>query len=114
MNAKERAKRVRFKLKSSANNSRIRLSVFRSLLHISVQAIDDSKGCTIAQASTNFKDFPLKDARAMEKAQWVGKEIANKLLGMKIKDVYLDRGAYSYHGKIKALADAAREAGLDF
>jgi len=113
MNANKRANRIRFGLKSKAGG-RIRLSVFRSLQHISVQAIDDAKGNTIAQASTNFKDFPLKTAKSMEKAQWVGQEIAKKLLAAKITDVYLDRGSYAYHGKIKALADAAREQGLNF
>lgn len=113
MDSKERAKRNRYKLKKHANG-RIRLSVFRSIRHFSVQAIDDEKGVTIAHASSNFKDFPLKTSSVVEKVEWVGQEIAKKLSELSVKTVYLDRGAYSYHGKIKAFAEAARNAGLDF
>jgi large subunit ribosomal protein L18 len=113
MNSRERAQRIRYKLKINSDGERVRLSVFRSLQHISVQAIDDKKGCTIAHASTNLKDFAAKGT-ATDKAKAVGKEIGEKLLKMQVKDVYFDRGKFAYHGNIKALADAAREAGLNF
>lgn len=113
MNAQERAKRVRFKLRAIAGD-RMRISVFKSLQHIHVQVIDDVKGVTIASASTNSKEYTLGKASRTQKAEWVGKEIAKKLAQKKVKAVYLDRGPYAYHGAIKALADAARSAGLNF
>lgn len=113
MNAKKRAQRVRFKLRSCANN-RLRLSVFKSLKHFSVQAIDDVNGVTKACVSTNSKACELKGASRKEKADWVGKEIARKLLAENISQVYLDRGARAYHGIIKAFAESARMSGLNF
>ena len=111
--ADRRAQRVRFKLRATAGE-RLRLSVFKSLQHIHVQVIDDVKGITVASASTNSKDCKLDKATKTQKAEWVGKEIAKKLIDKKIKLVYLDRGARAYHGAIKALADAARSSGLSF
>ncbi len=113
MNANKRAQRTRFKLRSNAGE-RMRLSVFKSLQHIHVQAIDDAKGITVASASTNSKDYTLGKATRVQKAEWVGKEIAKKLVEKKIEVVYLDRGPYAYHGAIKAFADAARNGGLSF
>ena len=112
MRSIKRAKRVRYKLRSSSD--RTRLSVFKSINHISVQAIDDIKGETIASATTNCKAFDLTKASRTQKAEWVGKQIAAKLQEKKVKAVCLDRGSYAYHGVIKALADAARAGGLDF
>lgn len=120
MIAKERAKRIRFKLRQNANG-RIRLCVFKSLQHFSVQAIDDAKGVTIASAGTNSKSFQeaAKDAKlakstCSQKAEWVGKAIAKKLDELGVRAVYLDRGACAYHGVIKAFAEAARSEKLEF
>lgn len=112
-NCARRAARVRYKLRQNSED-RLRLSVFRSLQHMHVQAIDDVKGITVASATTNSKDCKLGKASKTEKAKWVGAEIAKKLNEKKVKLVYLDRGSYAYHGAVKALADAAREAGLSF
>lgn len=113
MNAKLRAQRVRFKLRQNSNG-RVRLSIFKSLRHLHVQAIDDTKHATLASATTNSKDFSLKNAKRNEKAKWVGETIAKKLLKINVKQIYLDRGSYAYAGVIKVLADAARAGGLDF
>jgi len=114
----KRADRVRFKLRSSAKKSagsgRMRLSIFKSLRHIHVQAIDDTKRITVASATTNCKAFDVKKATRAQQAEWAGKAIAKRLLEKKIKAVYLDRGPYAYHGTIKVFADAARSTGLDF
>ncbi len=113
MNSKQRAQRVRYKLRS-VNNGRIRLSVFKSLQHIYVQAIDDSKHTTLASYSTIAKDFSGSQVQKKEQAKIIGQTIAKKLIDLNIKNVYLDRGHYSYSGLIKELADAARESGLNF
>ena len=91
-----------------------RLAVFRSAKHIYAQVIDDTKGETLAAAST--LDASLKDAYGgnIEAAKNVGKLLAEKALEKGIKKVVFDRGGFLYHGKIQALADAAREAGLQF
>ncbi len=110
-NTKRRAQRVRRRLKKHAAG-RPRLSVFRSSKNISVQIIDDANGVTLASAST------LEDAKTagsnVEAAQRVGKLIAERAKKAKVEDVIFDRGGYLYHGRVKALADAAREAGLKF
>lgn len=113
MNANERAQRIRYKLRKNGAG-RVRLSVFKSLKHISIQAIDDTQGITLASATTNSKEFTNPKANKKERAAWVGESIAKKLLAKKIKDVYLDRGANAYHGAIKLLAEAARSSGLNF
>ena len=105
----KRHRRVRVKLTGSAE--RPRLSVFRSLNHIYVQVIDDSSGKTLAAASTVELKSGKKDAAA---AAAVGKAIAGKASKAGIKTVVFDRGGFLYHGRIKALAEAAREAGLEF
>ena len=108
----KRSKRIRTKLKKVS--SRNRLSVFRSNNHIYVQAIDDSKGITIASASTLEKEL-VKDKKVRkELAATIGKEIAKRLIEKGIKDVAFDKGGYKYHGLIKILADSAREQGLNF
>ncbi len=108
---KRRAQRVRRRLKKHANG-RPRLSVYRSAKNISVQIIDDTTGTTLASAST-LEDKKQKgsDKAAAER---IGKLIAERAAKAKVGDVVFDRGAYLYHGRVKALADAAREAGLKF
>lgn len=104
-------KRVRAKIKGT--ESRPRLCVFRSLNNISVQVINDDKAVTIAQASTLDKEIKTK-ASNVAAATEVGTLIAKRLLDMKISNVVFDRNGYIYHGKVKAVAEAAREAGLQF
>ncbi len=106
---------VRRKVKLAAG-TRARLSVFRSSKHIYVQLIDDVKGETLAAASTMEKTMrgDGKKGTNVAAAKAVGKLIAERAKEKGIKDVVFDRGGYLYHGRIKALADAAREGGLNF
>jgi len=92
------------------------MSVYRSLNHIYVQIIDDTQGVTLVSASTLENGFREKNGKGgnIEAAQAVGKSIAEKALEKGIKKVVFDRGGHIYHGRIKALAEAAREAGLNF
>jgi len=94
----------------------VRLSVFRSSKHIYAQVIDDAAGKTMAAASTLDKDLKgsLTKGSNVEAAQAVGKLLATRAIEAGVKDVVFDRGGYLYHGRVKALADAAREAGLNF
>ena len=92
---------------------RPRLNVFRSLAHIYAQVIDDEKGITLAAASSMDKDFEGKGGN-IEAAKKVGLAIAKKALDKGIKTVVFDRGGYIYHGRVAALAEAAREGGLEF
>lgn len=108
----ERHRRLRNKI--SGTSERPRLSVYRSNNHIYAQVIDDVKGITLTSASTVEKDFELDVTSNVEAAAAVGKAIAKKALDKGINTVVFDRGGYLYHGKIKALADAAREGGLQF
>ena len=106
-----RAQRTRTRLKA-LSNGRPRLSVFRSSKNIYAQVIDDVNGVTLASASTlegESKAGADKDAAAR-----VGKLVAERAIEKGVKDVVFDRGGYIYHGRVKALADAAREAGLNF
>ncbi|MBO4375629.1 MAG: 50S ribosomal protein L18 [Lachnospiraceae bacterium] len=100
----------------SGTPERPRLSVFRSNTHMYAQIIDDTKGHTLAAASTNEKDVKaaLKNTDDTEAAAYVGKLIGQRALEKGIKTVVFDRGGFVYHGKVQALADAAREAGLEF
>lgn len=95
---------------------RPRLCVFRSLEHIYAQVIDDTRGVTLAQASTLDADLKSQSAadKKMAQAQLVGKTVAERAQEAGIKEVVFDRGGYKYHGRVKALADAARSAGLSF
>jgi large subunit ribosomal protein L18 len=95
---------------------RPRLNVFRSLDHIYAQVIDDSKGYTIASASTIDPEVETRLAglKKVEQARIVGKVLAERALSQGITKVVFDRGGYKYHGRVKALADAAREGGLEF
>lgn len=109
-------KHVRVRKKVAGTQERPRMNVFRSLKNIYVQIIDDSTGNTLVSAST--LDAALKGKVAnggnKEAAKEVGKLIATKAIEKGIKQVVFDRGGYIYHGRVKELADAAREAGLDF
>jgi large subunit ribosomal protein L18 len=95
---------------------RPRLNVFRSLKHIYAQVVDDTAGETLASASTIDSDVrdQLDGLTKTEQAQVVGKVVAERALAKDIGKVVFDRGGYKYHGRVKALAEAAREAGLDF
>lgn len=106
----------RIRKKVSGTSERPRLNVFRSTGNIYAQVIDDSKGVTITAASTLDKDVKegLKATGNIEAAKKVGAAVAKKALEKGVKDVVFDRGGYIFHGRIKALADAAREAGLNF
>ena len=99
-----------------AASGRARLSVFRSSKHIYAQVIDDVKGKTLAAASSVEKDMrgSLKTGANVEAAKAVGKLVAQRAIEKGIKAVVFDRGGYLYHGRVKALADAAREGGLSF
>ncbi len=101
-------KRIRSRMKGTTE--RPRLAVFRSLSHTYAQIIDDSKGQTIVAASTSGS----KQGGNVEAAKKIGAEVARKAIEHGIKKVVFDRGGYIYHGRVKALADAAREAGLEF
>jgi len=95
---------------------RPRLCVFRSLEHIYAQVIDDTKGTTLAQASTLDADLKSQSSehKKMAQAELVGQTIAKRAQEAGIKEVVFDRGGYKYHGRVKALAEAARSAGLSF
>lgn len=110
-----RKARVRRTLRR-AQGERPRLCVFRSSKHIYAQIIDDTKGHTLTAASTIDADLKgnLKKGTDVAAAAQVGKLVAERALKAGIKDVVFDRGGYIYHGRVKALADAAREAGLNF
>ena len=108
----KRKARVRKKLKKSSSD-KMRLSVFRSARHIYAQIIDDSSGITVASASTLEKSSSGLGSN-ISSASKVGSEIAKKAIDAGIKEVFFDRGSYKYHGRVKALAENAREAGLKF
>jgi large subunit ribosomal protein L18 len=100
----------------AGTSERPRLNVFRSLVHIYAQVIDDSKGVTLTTASTIDADVvtKAKGQPKIEQAKLVGKLVAERALEAGIKEVVFDRGGYKYHGRVKALAEASREAGLKF
>ena len=110
-----RKNRVRYQLRQKAAG-RVRLSVFRSGKHIYAQLIDDAKGVTLAAASTAEKDIKgdMKTGATIDAAKAVGAKIAARAKEAKVDHVVFDRGGYLFHGRIKALADAARAAGLAF
>lgn len=110
-----RRDRVRRSIKKAANG-RPRLSIFRSSKQIYAQIIDDGKGHTIVSASTIESDLKgsLKTGADTAAAAAVGKLVAERALAAGVKEVVFDRGGYMYHGRVKALADAAREGGLEF
>lgn len=106
-----RHQRVRKNISGTAEKPR--LNVFRSLNHIYAQIIDDTKGITLVSASSLDKDFDGKGGN-IEAAKKVGEMVAKKALDKGIKTVVFDRGGYIYHGRVAALAEGAREAGLEF
>ncbi|MCP8938996.1 50S ribosomal protein L18 [Alsobacter sp. SYSU M60028] len=113
--AERRVARVRRTIRKAANG-RPRLSVFRSSKQIYAQVIDDARGVTLVSASTVEKDLrtSLKTGADVEAAKLVGKLVAERAKQAGVTQVVFDRGGYMYHGRVKALADAAREGGLDF
>lgn len=104
----------RIRLKVHGTEERPRLAVFRSLKHIYAQVIDDRKGHTLAAASSGGKNASTKSGGNVAGAKEIGKLIAQRAKEKGITKVVFDRGGYLYHGRVKALADAAREAGLEF
>jgi large subunit ribosomal protein L18 len=109
---KKRQGRNRYRL--ATHGTRPRLSIFRSGKHIYAQVIDDAQAVTVASASTNEKDGKEAKSWNVAAATTVGKKIAERTLAKGVKQVMFDRGGYIYHGRVKALADAAREGGLEF
>ena len=112
---RKRHKRVRTKISGTAECPR--LAVYRSIKHIYAQLIDDTKGVTIAASSSAAKDLRdklLSHGGNINAAKMVGEDIAKKAIAKGVKEVVFDRGGFLFHGRIQALADAAREAGLDF
>ena len=101
---------ARIREKLSGTTERPRLNVYRSLNHIYAQVIDDRQGVTLASAST----VKMKNGGNVAAAKEIGKAVAEAAVAKGIKRVVFDRGGYLYHGRVKALADAAREAGLEF
>src|SRR5215469_7635565 len=108
-----RKTRTRFRIAKTAAG-RPRLSVFRSGRHIYAQVIDDRAAETLVVASTNEKESKPAKTWNIEAAKSVGKRIAERALAKGVKQVVFDRGGYIYHGRVKALAEAAREGGLEF
>jgi large subunit ribosomal protein L18 len=109
----KRRLRVRNKIKATSHG-RMRLSVHRSNKNISVQLIDDAKGVTVASASSLEKDLGMVGKNNVEAAAKIGSAIAQRAKKAGVEECYFDRGGFLFHGKIKALADAAREGGLKF
>ncbi|HCX63786.1 MAG TPA: 50S ribosomal protein L18 [Eubacteriaceae bacterium] len=111
---KKRHKRLRFKINGTSDKPR--LNVYRSNSNIYAQIIDDVKGVTLMSASTLDKELKdqVKSAKSVEAAKAIGKAIGQKALDKGIEAVVFDRGGYIYHGRVKAVADGAREAGLKF
>ena len=104
---------TRIRKKVSGTSERPRLAVFRSLNHIYAQVIDDVNGKTLAAASTTEKELKGTTGGNIEAAEKVGKSIAERALAAGVSNVVFDRGGYLYHGRVKALLDATREAGLN-
>ena len=105
---------ARVRSRMSGNEARLRLCVFRSLGHLYVQAVDDRRGMTVASASTlELRGGPVKTGN-IQAAKKVGELIATRLKEKGLETVVFDRGGYLYHGRVKAVADAARAAGLKF
>lgn len=113
---RRRLRHLRIKRRLTVIADRPRLSVFRSLKHIYAQIVNDAKGVTMAAASTLDPEVrdALKGKKKTEVSQLVGQLIARRALGKGVTKVVFDRAGYKYHGRIKALADAARQAGLQF
>lgn len=106
--------RYRIRRKISGETAKPRLSVFRSNAEIYAQLIDDTKGETLAAASSRDKDIAAQKTNKNEKSKLVGAAIARKAAEIGIKEVTFDRGGYLFHGRVKSVADGAREGGLQF
>lgn len=113
-NENRKARHIRVRKKINGTPARPRLNIYRSGNHIYAQIIDDSIGHTLVSASTIDKSANLTSTHNKEAAKYVGEAIAKKALEKGIEEVVFDRGGYIYHGRIKELAEAAREAGLKF
>ncbi|RME72663.1 MAG: 50S ribosomal protein L18 [Planctomycetota bacterium] len=111
---KHRKRRLRIRRRISGSPERPRLAVFRSGKHIYAQVIDDLAGRTLAAASTLGKSFAGFEGGKLERARAVGKLVAERAREAGVSKVVFDRGGFRYHGRVKAVAEAAREAGLDF
>lgn len=120
MNPKDKTKRrknIRYRIRRKIGEGtaqKPRLSVFRSNNDIYVQLIDDLKGETLASASSKDKDIKAQAVNKVNKSKMVGEAIAKKAIELGINDVTFDRGGYLYHGRVKSIADGAREGGLKF
>ena len=117
MNSKVIARRkIRYRIRKKISGSaqKPRLSIYRSNRDIYVQLIDDANGVTLASASSKQADIAAQKVNKVEKSKMVGSAIAKKLVELGIKDVVFDRSGYIYHGRIKAVAEGAREGGLQF
>ena len=117
MDSKSNARRkIRYGIrkKISGNATKPRLSVFRSNMEIYAQLINDDNGTTIAAASSKEKDIAAQKINKIEKSKLVGAAVARKATELGIKTVVFDRGGYIYHGRVKAVAEGAREGGLQF
>jgi large subunit ribosomal protein L18 len=117
MNNKSQARqKIRYRIRKKVNGtaSAPRLSVFRSNTDIYAQLIDDNSGTTIAAASSKQKDISAQKAPKIDKSKMVGEAIARKAVELGIEKVVFDRSGYIYHGRIKAVAEGAREGGLKF
>ena len=113
-NAARQKRHDRLRLNLAGTEARPRLAVFRSLNHMYAQVIDDASGRTLATASTVEKEFKGSKATKSEEARRVGTMVAERARSAGVEQVVFDRAGFRYHGRIKSLADAAREAGLDF
>ena len=111
-----RRQKIKYRIRKSSVGTiaKPRLSVFRSNTDIYVQLIDDSSGKTLAAASSKDKDIQAQKSTKSEKSKLVGAAIARKAVDLGIKEIVFDRGGYLYHGRVKSVADGAREAGLQF
>lgn len=117
MNAKvksARRQRIRYNIRQKISGvaAKPRLSIFRSNTDIYAQLIDDVSGATIASASTKDKDIKAQKGNKTEKSKLVGAALARKAVDLGVKEVIFDRGGYLYHGRVKSVADGAREGGL--
>jgi large subunit ribosomal protein L18 len=112
----ERRQKIRYRIRKKINGAgqKPRLSVFRSNSDIYVQLIDDVSGATLAAASSKEKDIAAQKGNKVEISKLVGQSIAKKAVELGIKDCVFDRSGYLYHGRVKSLADGAREGGLLF
>ncbi|MCD1147347.1 50S ribosomal protein L18 [Peptoniphilus sp. KCTC 25270] len=113
-NNNRKARHTRVRRKINGTSSRPRLAIYRSAHHIYAQLIDDASGKTLASASTLDKSLGLESTKNTEAAKAVGEAIANKAKDINVEEVVFDRSGYVYHGRVQALADAARDAGLKF